>query len=68
MASHMTRHEREDFRQFCRNASGSQLQNILHDEKERAEREAAKDDDSDYYETCARIAQEEIERRDNGCP
>jgi hypothetical protein len=60
----MTKSERADFRAFVENATDTQVLNILNDETERAEREEAKGDGSDYYATCKEIARAEAARRD----
>ncbi len=53
----MNQGEREEFRAFCRNATDTQLANIVADERERAR------SGSEYYQVCFELAQAELERR-----
>ncbi len=63
MATRMTAQQRAEFRGFCRQATDNQIRNIVADERGRAKREAALGDESDYYQTCAELAEAEAERR-----
>jgi len=60
----MDKTDRQLFRMFVKASTDTQVLNILSDETERAEREEAKGDGSDYYATCKEIAREEAARRD----
>lgn len=52
----MDKHEREDFRLFCHNATDKQLAQIIVDERKRAVR-------NDYYQQCLELAEAEQRAR-----
>lgn len=54
----MTKDQRAEFRGFCKQATDTQLRNIIADEKARA-----RGGESEYYQMCYEIAQAEAERR-----